>query len=133
MEVQTNAVDNVLVVTIAGQIDVKEALAIGRQLFERQAGEGMRGILIDCRAVLGEIGTVDRYDLGVAAAELQRAYQPADKRAARIAIVAVPPLFDVRRMMETVATNRGAALHTFTSLADAAEWLQLDVSLLQDV
>jgi hypothetical protein len=130
MQSISRVVQNVLVVEVTGQIDTREAVAFGRAVLQEHARLGTTGILIDARKVQGELAPLDRYQLGVEAAALQHEFQPSDAMPPRIAIVATPPLFDSRRLLETVALNRGAILHSFQSLDEAARWMHLDPALL---
>jgi hypothetical protein len=74
---------------------------------------GIARVLVDVTGVPGSIPTLDRYEVGVAAA---RAFGER-----RVAVVERPERNE--RFFETVARNRGASIRDFTDEAQALEWL----------
>ena len=78
-------------------------------------------ILIDCREVIGEISTLDRYDIGVLLSQL--VYVKAEGKIIKVAFVAYEPIIDPKRFVEKVAVNRGADVKAFTNYEEAIEWL----------
>ncbi len=73
------------------------------------------------RDVTGEpFTTMERYELGVHGAELQRGIG----RGIAFAVVGNEPMVDPERFAETVGRNRGAHVRVFTDIDDAVEWVE---------
>ena len=77
-------------------------------------------VLIDCLQVTGSPSTAERYQLGALVAQEMR--DSVSWRRAT-AVVATEPLLDKGRLIELVATNRGAKFKAFDRISDALRWL----------
>ena len=89
--------------------------------FQFAASEGRKAVLFDMRDVTGEpFTTMERYELGVHGAELQRGIG----RGIAFAVVGNEPMVDPERFAETVGRNRGAHVRVFTDIDDAVEWVE---------
>jgi hypothetical protein len=130
LHARTREAESVLCAEVSGEMDLPEALGLYERLLERWKGTGTRSILIDCRAVTGTLSDVQRYEAGARLAASYAEVRGWGGVPPRVAIVAVPPLFDRRGFMQTVASNRGAVLGAFETMAEAAAWLDLDPSVL---
>lgn len=130
MLLEMRAAPPLLYAEISGEVCVKQA----RELFERLMGEyvrtGSECILIDCRRVVGTLTVMQRYDLGLQLYDGHLRMIESGRVPPQIAIVAVPPLFDSRMLMESVAVNRGARLRAVQTLEEAASWLGMDPAAL---
>ena len=80
---------------------------------------GIRKVLVDARALQGEISILERFALGEDVAALTRG------RIA-IAIVDLPERVWPDRFVETVAANRGALIKVTTDYTEALAWLDAE-------
>lgn len=130
MLLETRVVPPVLYAEVSGGVSVKQA----RELFGRLLGEYVRTeskcILVDCRRLAGTLSVMERYDLGLQLFDGHLQMIESGRVPPQIAIVAVPPLFDGGRLMESVAVNRGVRLRAVQTLEEAASWLGMDPSAL---
>lgn len=120
----------VLQVAATGEVSVQEAKELYTRMLDEHVGAGTRAILIDCRELKGVLTMMQRYELGVQMFDGHLRMIEAGRVPPRIAVVAVPPLFDPGMMMESVAVNRGAQFRAVQSLEEAARWLEIDPALL---
>ncbi|HEX8359750.1 MAG TPA: hypothetical protein VF613_06580 [Longimicrobium sp.] len=130
MFLEMRVVSDVLYAEVSGEVCVKAARELFSQMMAEYVRAGAKCILIDCRRVEGTLGVMQRYELGVELYNghlrmIESGYVPP-----RIAIVAVPPLFDSGMLMESVAVNRGARFRAVQSLEEAAQWLGMDAAEL---
>lgn len=130
MTLETRVAGPVLYCDIRGELN----LAMGKELFQKMLAEhfarGTRSILIDCRTVRGTLGSTQRYDLGVEMFKGHLQMIESGVVPPRIVVVAVPPLFDPRMLMESVAVNRGARFRAVQTIEEAAEWLEVEPASL---
>jgi len=90
------------------------------QAFAIAAAARRDAVLVDMRAVTGGPPTMsERYELAVAAAEMQASRKPR----IRMAVLGHEPMVHPERFGEIVAANRGADGRVFTDEAVALEWL----------
>jgi hypothetical protein len=89
------------------------------RLFAEVRGLGARRLLVDLRGVSGDLTNLERYEIGVAAAEGLRDLE-------RLAVVSAPGIV-VNRHFEDVVNNRGLKARVFTheEAAAAEEWLSM--------
>ena len=81
-------------------------------------------ILIDMREVVGDIPTMERFNLGSYLAELCLEHQKSARF--RIAVIGKAPLIGPERFGENVARNRGVLGLATTNLDEVREFLELD-------
>lgn len=130
MRVATEAAGDVLYVRVEGEMDLPQALRLYERLLAYWRTTGATSLLIDCLRVTGTLSDVQRYEAGTRLAASYAEVRAWGGVPPRIAIVAVPPLFDRRRFLQTVASNRGAVLAAFETLEEGAAWLGLDPARL---
>jgi hypothetical protein len=98
---------------VRGSYDPVSAQALLALIPVEARRENCQYVLVDIREVSGEGSTLNRFEMGAAAA----AYLVS----LRVAIIWRPEETD--RFAETVAVNRGASLLVFTNEPDALAWL----------
>ena len=82
-------------------------------------------LLIDLRALKGDMTILDRFNLAVMATTKYFSGKLTGKiPSCRYAIVGNPPLVDPDRFAETVAVNRGLNVKVFTDWEKTIEWLE---------
>jgi hypothetical protein len=98
----------------AGQGAIARALV---RLFAEVRRLGARRVLVDLRGVTGDLTNLERYEVGVAAADGLRELE-------RLAVVSAPGI-EVNRHFEDVVNNRGLKTRVFAhdEAAAAAAWL----------
>lgn len=117
MESRLEVLPDHVAVHCRGEFDAAEARALIARIVSQVAAAKQDRVLVDLREVETTIGIGDRYDL---AALLARG----GAERLRIAILVSPGnLFT--KTFEDTATNRGLAVRTTTSLAEAREFLGL--------
>jgi hypothetical protein len=107
--------------TAKGSYERLETLEHFRKAFDLANKEKSSRLLIDIRNVVGEIPTMDRFEIGVLLSDL--VLRQSDVQTTRIAIVRNDPIIDPHRFTEIVATNRGVQLKVTSELQEALEWL----------
>ena len=106
-----------LAVECRGEFDVAEARTLIARIVSQSAATKLERVLVDLRGIETTIGIGDRYDV---ASLLARA----GAERLRIAILVTPEnLFT--KTFEDTATNRGLAVRTTASPAEAREFLDL--------
>ena len=114
-------------VSLAGEMDARLAEKTYREVLRECLAGGRSKLLIDCRALSGELSTTERYSLGkLVADENASVAARAAGRQVRVALVGSQPFIDRDRFGETVAVNRGAAVKVTEDLASAYRFLGLD-------
>ena len=114
-------------VSLAGEMDGRLAEKTYREVLRECVAGGRSKMLIDCRALSGELSTTERYSLGKLVADENAsvaAREPGGQ--VRVALVGTQPFIDRDRFGETVAVNRGAAVKVTEDLASAYRFLGLD-------
>jgi hypothetical protein len=82
-------------------------------------------LLIDLRAVKGDMTMLDRFNLGVMATAKYFSGKLTGKIPyCRYAIIGNAPLIDPDRFAETVAVNRGLNVRVFTDWKETIDWLE---------
>jgi hypothetical protein len=107
--------DDVLFCEVRGPYSLAAFLRLADQVRTERQARGARRVLVDIRAVTGEISHLDRYRLGIYVAE-----RP--KHAERLAVVARREI--INWMFENVATNRGLPTCVTADQRYAENWLR---------
>ncbi len=114
---ETAVEDGVLVVTLRGTAEFHAGLRLYREILDMAHQEQVRGILMDCLEVIGEIPDHERYRI---ATELT-AYLKERQLDLKLATVGVPPT--VTGYGAGVARDHGANLQVFATREAARKWL----------
>ena len=113
-------VDDHVRIAFAGVYSVAAFRDAFARAFAVAADAGRDAVLLDMRAITGGPPTMsERYELAVAAAEIQASRKPR----IRMAVLGHEPMVHPERFGEIVAANRGADGRVFTDEALALEWL----------
>lgn len=113
-------------VSLAGAMDGRLAEQAYREVLRECVAGGYSKMLLDCRALSGELTTTERYSLGKLVAAENAAAAAGSGRQVQVALVGTYPLIDRDRFGETVARNRGAAVKVAYDLETAYRWLGVD-------
>ena len=114
-------------VSLAGEMDGRLAEKTYREVLRECVAGGRSKMLIDCRALSGELSTTERYSLGKLVADENASVAAREAGGqVRVALVGTQPFIDRDRFGETVAVNRGAALKVTDDLASAYRFLGLE-------
>jgi hypothetical protein len=114
-------------VSLAGEMNGRLAEKAYREVLRECVAGGYSKMLIDCRALSGELSTTERYSLGKVVADENASVAAGEAgRHVRVALVGNHPVIDRDRFGETVATNRGAAVKITYDLESAYRWLGLE-------
>ncbi|CAN5630145.1 hypothetical protein BH11PSE7_BH11PSE7_31890 [soil metagenome] len=100
---------------LSGPSDVAELMAHLKTIGQDAQARALSAIAIDLLMMQSRVTTADRFSLGEAAAVALRGID-------RIAVIQPPS--ELRGFAAMVASNRGTAAESFTSLADAEGWLR---------
>jgi hypothetical protein len=105
---------------------LEEAKRIFLEMLEAVVRYNTAKILLDGRALQGELSTIQRFLYGEFAASAVARCQRAHgiSRALQFAFVLQEPVLDPQQFGETVAVNRGMWVKIFDHLEDALGWLQ---------
>ncbi len=126
MLLETRVAGPVLYAGVSGEVCMKAARELFGRLMAEYVRTGAKCILIDCRRVTGTLEVMQRYEMGMELYNGHLRMIEGGHVPPQIAIVAVPPLFDRGRLLESVAVNRGARLRAVQTLEEAALWLGMD-------
>jgi hypothetical protein len=114
-------------VSLAGEMNGRQAEQAYRKVLRECVAGGCSKMLIDCRALSGELTTTERYSLGKVVADENTSVASGEGgRHVRVALVGSPPFIDRDRFGETVARNRGAAVKVTYDLESAYRWLGVE-------
>jgi hypothetical protein len=110
--------DDILLVTAAGRVAVKEVRHVFKNAIDTATERGFDKILLDFLAVTGELSALDLYEIGKAMAEycLIKSLYP------KVAVIGNPPT--VTGFGAEVASNRGLTSMTFSQREPALNWLR---------
>jgi hypothetical protein len=114
---------------VAGTFELPQMQGTLQRVLDACARHGLGKVLIDARAVGGQMSVSERYEWGTFHAQVHLAYLAAGHHALRIAYLAREPLLDPERLGEAVAQNRGVDARAFTDPAAAAAWLGIDAEI----
>lgn len=127
MKISAEAESEFLHVIATGEFSLKEAKHTFLEMLEAVAANHSTRVLFDGRELTGEPTTIQRFYYGVfTAEETIRLVQ----NVPRFAYVLKEPVFDPRRIGETVALNRGMKVKTFTDFDAALNWLLSPSSII---
>jgi len=120
IEYETRTLPGYFLIECTGDTGVSDFIDILPQLFREAGASGGVAAVLDIRKLRGPPpNTLERFEIGVAAADAQKQYG----RNVQLAIVGHEPIVDPERFGEVVSSNRGANLRVFTDLAEAESWL----------
>ena len=112
-----------ILVMVDGVYDQSDAMDNFRKAFDAARKVKIPRLLMDARKVVGEISTMERFEIGVLLSELVN--RQADGPFTRIAIIGNELIVDPHRFVEIVAVNRGVQLKVTTDPKEALEWLEI--------
>jgi hypothetical protein len=116
LSITVEVVDGILHVDASGTFRVQDAKEVLVEVIEASKARSASRILIDIRALVGHISTVERFEIGKWVAEIARG---------DVSIALLDSIDRVwpDRFLENVAVARGARVKTTTSLEEALGWL----------
>ncbi len=112
-------------VTLSGEFSLPRAKILGREMFETAAQHGQTKILVDIRAVTGNLSLFDRYEYVVFMVGVQRAFMLQGFPNLKAAFLGSEPVIDPGHIGEIMAINRGASVKATTSEQEAFAFLGL--------
>ena len=113
-------------VTIVGETSGPQAEDAYRAVLRECVAGGYSKLLVDCRGLTAELSAIDRFWFGKVVADENVAAAAESGLYVRVAFVGSVPLFEERRLGQTVANNRGAAVKVTEDLEEAYRWLGAD-------
>ena len=117
MRVDIEPQPDYLLAVVSGLFDKAKLADMLKDIFAASSRHGLRKILVDIRALEGEITFIARYDAGQLVADLQR--EPV-----RLAMLGTSSQIWPDRFFENVAKNRGVETKVTLDKAEALEWLR---------
>jgi hypothetical protein len=127
LEYKVEPKNGYLLMTCTGTYEPSAAGEFTDQIVEACKIHRPAKFLIDLRQVEGDMTTMNRFELSVlAAAKYFANILTGQISKCRYAIVGNHPLVDPHKFEETVATNRGINVRTFTELKNACNWLEVE-------
>jgi hypothetical protein len=118
--------NNLLRVTLEGEFSLHEAETQFIDTLDGVAKYQATKVLIDGRAITGEIDAVQRYLYGSFVAEaVGTIKQRGLAQAPQFAYVLLQPILDLARLGQIVALNRGMNVRAFDNMSAAERWLNL--------
>jgi hypothetical protein len=117
MDLKLEPREGLLLATATGQVSLSETVEFGKNICDSAEERGLRKVLLDCRALEGELSVTERFILGKTIAE----YCVARSIAAKVAIIGNPPT--VTGLAAEVARNRGMLVAVFSERQSALDWL----------
>ena len=105
-----------LLVVARGTMDVAWFIAMTGRVAQEMRDAPANAVLVDARELVGPLSDMDRYDIGVGAAQ--------HGLRVPVAVLGKEPLIDPRRLGEIVARNRSVNVRTFTDYDAACTWLR---------
>lgn len=109
-------------VVCSGEFCLKDGFRIFEAAFQCAVDHPLGRCMVDMNNIVGEPSVIERYQMGIHQAELQRLSRPGVK----VVLWGREPLLDPRRLAQTVARNRGANIAVFTEFEEARAWLERD-------
>jgi hypothetical protein len=120
LSIEQRVLDDHVRIACAGIYSVAAFRDAFAQAFAIAAAAGRHAVLLDMRGVTGGPPTMsERYELAVAATEMQASRKPR----IRMAVLGHEPMVHPERFGEIVATNRGGDGRVFTDETLALQWL----------
>ena len=117
MQIEIEPKTDHLYAVISGPFDHAKLEGVLKEIFTTGSRHGLRKVLIDIKALEGEIPVMARHDAGEIAASFRT-------EVIRLAILGTETQIWPDRFFENVANNRGLATKVTTDLAEALEWLR---------
>jgi hypothetical protein len=108
-----------MLVTARGNLAFDAALRLLKEVCDTAAEKQVNKILVNSLAVVGDLSTLERYNIGVEVA----AYIMQRKMNSKLAFVGQPPAIDGFGVR--VAQNRGVTVEVFSSQQEALNWLDI--------
>jgi hypothetical protein len=113
-----------LYVTVRGRLTVDDATATFREIMRAAIARKQAKLLLDCSGIGAEWAASSRYAFGEFVADEQRRAVAQLGELPRVAVYAVPPLYDPNRFTQVVTNNRGGRMRTSDSLQELLSWLE---------
>ena len=110
--------DGFLLAIAVGEVSFDSALEGCRNMVDLAAGLGVRKILLDCLALVGDLSAEERFELGKTIAE----YCQLTLRVPAVAVIGKPP--SVTGLGARVASNRGMPVEIFSDRERGLDWLR---------
>lgn len=121
--------EDILRVRVTGEFKLADANDCLVTVFEAIAQHKLAKVLVDCRQLMGEPTTLERFfHATFAVHEMDRFSTAGVYRGTRFAYVGHEPLIDRRRFGETVVTNRGLIVKVSLSEQEALQWLEMETA-----
>ena len=121
-----DAGDSLLRITLEGSFSLAEAQLRFIDMLDGVVKHQAKKVLLDGRAIAGELGVLHRYLYGEFVGKVTAAV--ADHglaQAPQFAYVLVEPVLDPGRVGQAAALTRGMKVKTFDNIGEAERWLQL--------
>jgi len=115
LTVTAEAKGSILWLTAVGRYSLADFTALIEALKAQAEQSNCERVLLDIRAISGEVSDMDRFFIGKFAAE---------QLSHRIKVAAVYHAQKINRFAENVAVNRGARVGAFATEQDALTWLE---------
>lgn len=116
IEIHVQKVDDYLRVTYTGAFTLEEARRTVDAMVAGCAREECDRVLLDCRAMTGDMSVINRFDVAQHGASTI-------PRSVRVALLGRPDQILPDRFFENAARNRGVAVTLFTEADEAVAWL----------
>ena len=110
--------DGFLLAIAVGEVSFDSALEGCRNMVDLAAGLGVRKILLDCLALIGDLSAEERFELGKTTAE----YCQSQLRIPALALIGKPPA--VTGLGARAASNRGMPVEIFFDRERGLDWLK---------
>jgi len=110
--------DEVLLATASGKVNFHKAVESCLNTCDLAAGLGVRKILFDCLALVGDLSAQERFELGKTVAE----YCQLRMKIPAVALIGKPP--SVTGYGARVASNRGMPVEIFSDRERGLDWLK---------
>jgi hypothetical protein len=126
MLLEIRAESDHLIVDAMGKFSLEEAKRTFLEILEAIALHKLEKVMVDGRKLTGIPKTMERFYLGVFAAQTVADYAKRGiSPATRFAYVLIEPVLHPKRFGETVAVNRGMVNKVFDNPEDALQWLRI--------
>lgn len=123
----THAEKGMLLATYTGEFRLPQAQETFLQILEALEQRKVRKVVVDGRALTGQLSPSERFAYGeFVAKEVNAQRSRIAGHAPQFAYVLNPPVLDPERLGENVAVNRGMHVKAFDNLDDALDWLGMD-------
>jgi hypothetical protein len=113
-----------LFASVRGEITIDSAISTFGKIMQAAVAQRQPRLLIDCTGMTGDWTPKSRYTFGEFVALEQQRLAGHFSELPRVAIYAVPPIYDASRFTQIVANNRGARLRASDTLQELLSWLE---------